>query len=126
MLDISRFVKVLALAGSNVDGESLAALRTAQKMLRATNLSFTDIAQSLENGVPVSGSSDELARLRVELADAVKRIRAYQKELDQLRATRPAAAGGSLKRTRAEIATTMRAIFKNCRLSQLSDREIAR
>jgi hypothetical protein len=126
MLDISRFVKVLALAGSNADGEALAALRTAQRMLRAANMSFTDIAQSLENGVPVTNTGDELARLRLELADAIKLIGAYRKELDQLRASRSASTGGNLKRTRAAIAATMRGILNDPRLSRLSDREIAR
>jgi hypothetical protein len=128
MLDISRFIKVLALAGSNVDGEALAALRTAQKMLRASNKSFTDVAQCLESGVPLYGSrgTGELARLRVELADALKRILYYQNELDQLRAMRTGSAGASLKRTRAQIAATMRAIFIDPRLAQLTDREIAR
>jgi len=41
MLDISRFAKILALAGSDKDGEALAALRKAQKMLHAAKLSFT-------------------------------------------------------------------------------------
>src|SRR5262249_41920028 len=126
MLDISRFVKVLALAGSNADGEALAALRTAQRMLCSANMSFTDVAQSLENGMPASDNSDELARLRAELADAVKLIRAYRKELDQLRARRAASTGTNLKRTRAEIAATMRGILNDPRLSRLSDREIAR
>jgi Homeodomain-like domain len=126
MLDISRFVKVLPLAGSTVDGEASAALCTAHKMLRTANLSFTDMVQSMESGVPISGGGDELARLRVELADAVKLIRAYQKELDQLRAHRSRSAGGTLKRTRAEITATMHGIFKESRLSQFSDREIAR
>jgi hypothetical protein len=128
MLDISRFIKVLALAGSNVDGEALAALRTAQKMLRASNMSFTDVAQCLENGLPVNGGGDtgELARLRVELANAMKRIQYYQNELEQLRAPRSGSASTSLKRTRTEIATRIRAIFNDPRLSQLTDREIAR
>jgi hypothetical protein len=44
-------------------GEALAALRTAQKMLRAAHLSFTDVAQSFGSGVKVSGGSHELVRL---------------------------------------------------------------
>jgi hypothetical protein len=125
MLDIARFIKVLALAGSNVDGEALASLRTAQKMLRASNKSFTDVAQCLENGVPLNGSggTGELGRLRVEIGDALKLILYYQNELDQLRA-KPACA--SLKRTRPQIAAAMRAIFNDPRLAQLADREIAR
>jgi hypothetical protein len=44
MLDIVRFTKVLALAGSDMDGEALAALRKVRAMLGAANLSFTDVA----------------------------------------------------------------------------------
>jgi hypothetical protein len=48
--------EVLALAGSNMDGEALAALRTAQKMLRAGNLTLTDVAQSWGSGVKAGGA----------------------------------------------------------------------
>jgi hypothetical protein len=125
MLDISRFTKVLALAGSNVDGEALAALHTAHKMLRAANLSFTDVAQSFGSGVKVGGH-DELVRLRVRLAQAETLARAYREELARLRAKPSASTGGNLKRTRAEIAAMMRGTLKDSRLSQLSDREIDR
>jgi hypothetical protein len=86
-------------------------------------MSFTDIAQSLEKGV--AAEDDELERLRGQLAGALRLIRAYEKKLDQLRASRSASTG-NLKRTRAEIAVTMRGILTDRRLSQLSDREIAR
>ena len=126
MLDVTRFAKVLALAGSDVDGEALAAVRKAGKMLQAANLSFTDIAQSLGSGAIIEGGGDELARLRLRLADADRLIRAYQKEVAKLRAERPTPPGGSPRRTRAEIAATMRSIFGKFQLAQLSNREIAR
>jgi hypothetical protein len=44
MLDIDRFTKVLALAGSNHDGEALAALRKARSMLASAKLLSGDLA----------------------------------------------------------------------------------
>jgi hypothetical protein len=89
--------EVLALAGSNMDGEALAALRTAQKMLRTGNLSFTDVAQSLGSGVKAGGGC-EITRLHVRLADAESLLRAYRKELNQSRAKQSASAARTLKR----------------------------
>jgi hypothetical protein len=120
MLDMERFAKVLALAGSDIDGEALAALRQARKMLRAANMSFTDIAQSAG-----SGGAVELTRLRVRLADAEALIRNYLQEIARLQARqfRPGHTA-SLKRNRAAIEATMRATLKD--EPHLSDREIAR
>ncbi|PGH58021.1 hypothetical protein CRT60_08670 [Azospirillum palustre] len=42
-----RFAKVLALAGSDQDGEALAALRKAQGMLKAAGMTFTDVSQRM-------------------------------------------------------------------------------
>ena len=47
-VDFERLSKVLALAGSDQDGEALAALRKAGGMLKAAGLSFTDIAGRLK------------------------------------------------------------------------------
>jgi hypothetical protein len=137
MLDITRFAKVLALAGSDIDGEALAALRKVKAMLSAANLSFTDVAQSLATG---GGSGHEADRLRKRVADLenqldtylathLAQIAGYEQELKQQR--RRAQPGGrprmgSLKRTRAEIETNMRGVLGDAQLSQLSDREIAR
>jgi hypothetical protein len=132
MLDITRFTKVLALAGSNADGEALAALRKARAMLRAANLSFTDVAQSVAAG---RGGGHEADSLRRRLAEADKlvmvlqlRISDYEQQLDELKRAQRSGKlrTGSLKRTRAEIAAKMRAILGDARLSLLSDREIAR
>ena len=106
MLGISRFAKILALAGSDKDGEALAALRKAQKMLHAAKLSFTDVAQSFEAGRHGSSGSDA-DRLQRRLADAEKLNMAYRYELAELRAMLSKAPGGSLRRTRAEIAARM-------------------
>jgi hypothetical protein len=114
MLDITRFTKVLALAGSNMDGEALAALRKAKALLSAANLSFTDVAQLLAAGTDSKFEADYLRAHITEL----------EQELKELRGAPPGT--GSLKRARAEIAATMRAIFGDTWLSHLSDREIAR
>jgi len=73
MLDIARFAKVLALAGSSSDGEALAALRKARSMLAAAKMSFTDVAQSLDTGW--NGGGD--AELRRRLAAAEKLVIIY-------------------------------------------------
>ncbi|SMF90885.1 hypothetical protein SAMN02982917_0027 [Azospirillum oryzae] len=46
-LDTDRFAKVLALAGSDHDGEALAALRKARGMLQTAGMTFTDVAQRM-------------------------------------------------------------------------------
>jgi transcriptional regulator with XRE-family HTH domain len=124
MLDKERFAKVLALAGSDIDGEALAAIRKARKMLQTANMSFTDIARSFGSGGRASGGeSGELTRLRVRLADAEALVRNYLQEIARLRA-RQSGHATSLKRTRAAIEATIRAILKE--EPSLSDREIAR
>jgi hypothetical protein len=92
MLDISRFAKVLALAGSPADGEALAALRKARSMLTAAGMSFTDLANQLAHAQ--GGGARSPVR--------------------------------TLRRSRAEIAETVRAMLSDPDLSALSDREIAR
>lgn len=47
-LNHDRLAKLLALAGSNHDGEATAALRKAGEMLKAAGLSFTDVAERLK------------------------------------------------------------------------------
>ncbi|MEI8396501.1 MAG: DUF2786 domain-containing protein [Rhodospirillaceae bacterium] len=47
-LDFTKLGKVLALAGSDQDGEALAALRKAGGMLKAAGMSFTDVAEKLK------------------------------------------------------------------------------
>ena len=49
-VDFEKLSKVLALAGSDQDGEALAALRKAGGMLKAAGLSFTDLGQKLKAG----------------------------------------------------------------------------
>lgn len=46
-LDTARLAKLLALAGSDHDGEALAALRKAGDLLKAAGMSFTDLGQRL-------------------------------------------------------------------------------
>ena len=52
-VDFEKLGKVLALSGSNHDGEALAALRRAGSMLGAAGMSFTDIAEKLKAPAPV-------------------------------------------------------------------------
>ena len=47
-LNRDRLAKVLALAGSDRDGEALAALRKASGMLNTVGLDFGDLARSLD------------------------------------------------------------------------------
>ncbi len=46
-LDVARLAKLLALAGSDQDGEALAALRKASALLKGAGKTWTDIAQRL-------------------------------------------------------------------------------
>jgi hypothetical protein len=126
--------KVFAMAGSDFDGEVLASIRTAKSMLDAANLSFTDVAQSID---PTGSRAHELSGLRTRLAESeqcvaahLQKIKAYQQELTQLRragSTHPSPlGGGSLKRTRAEIEDRMRTILGDALHANSSDREIGR
>lgn len=42
-VDIEKFIKVLGMTGSTHDGEALAALRTAQRMMTAAKVSWVDL-----------------------------------------------------------------------------------
>lgn len=55
-LDTARLAKLLALAGSDQDGEALAALRKASALLKGAGMSFTDLGQRLV--APVSPAFD--------------------------------------------------------------------
>lgn len=75
-LDFDKLGKLLALAGSDYDGEAVAAVRKANAMLRASGLSFTDVAERLRQPTPAGRFStfDDLAD---NIAEEV--VRAYQK-----------------------------------------------
>ncbi len=47
-IDLERLGKLLAVAGSDQDGEALAALRKARKMMEASGQSFTDLASVMK------------------------------------------------------------------------------
>jgi DNA repair ATPase RecN len=49
-IDYDKLSKILSLAGSDSDGEALAALRRAQAQLAAHGMSFTDLAERLRRG----------------------------------------------------------------------------
>lgn len=51
-LDTAKFTKVMALAGSDQDGEALAALRKAQAMLKSVGMSFVDVAEKVKAPSP--------------------------------------------------------------------------
>jgi hypothetical protein len=53
VLDLDKLAKVLALAGSNHDGEALAALRKASGMLKAADMTFVDIGERLKGPAAV-------------------------------------------------------------------------
>jgi hypothetical protein len=131
MLNTDRFAKVLALAGSNMDGEALAALRKARVMLAAAGLSFTDVALSIGKAGGHPGHSGEVERLRrqlvlaeVDLDVCRKEIEDYKQKLKQLQGERSRA--GSATNLRRSLAARMRAVFGDARLSKLGDRELAR
>lgn len=53
-MDRAKLVKVLALTTSDVDGEALAALRAANKMLAADNMTWADLLTERPRHVTVS------------------------------------------------------------------------
>jgi hypothetical protein len=134
MLNTDRFAKVLALAGSNMDGEALAALRKARVMLADAGLSFIDLALSIGKAGGHPGHSGEVERLRrqlvlaeVDLDVCRKEIEDYKQQLKQLQCERSRAGSATnLRRSLAAIETRMRAVLGDARLSKLSDRELAR
>jgi hypothetical protein len=124
MLDMERLAKVLALADSDIDGEALAAIRKAKKLLHAANMSFTDIAQSLGSGGKAGGDSTEIDRLQVTITRLHVRLADAEQEIDRLRSRQSRSHPSNLRRTRADIEATLRAVFKD--EPNLSDREFAR
>ena len=132
-LNTKQFCKVLALAGSDRDGEALSALRRAHKMLAAAGLSFTDVAQSIgktgghrprEHDGEAEALRQELTETEVELDLCRCELEQSQRKLKELERTRPG--GKSLKRSLAAIEARMRAVLRDRRLARLSDRELAR
>lgn len=49
-IDYDKLAKILSLAGSDSDGEALAALRRVRALLAAQGMSFTDLAERLRQG----------------------------------------------------------------------------
>jgi DNA-directed RNA polymerase specialized sigma24 family protein len=131
MLNTERFTKILALAGSDRDGEALSALRKARAMLTEAGLTFTDVAQSV-------GKSGRHGHQTVE-AEALKRLLlvaeferdAFRNEMEECRRKlkkleREQSQRKSLRRSMAMIEARMRAVLRDRRLAGLSDRELAR
>jgi DNA-binding transcriptional MerR regulator len=89
-LDMDRFCKVLALAGSGSDGEALAALRRARAMLADGGLSFTDIAARLNRSNDKQNAADkaraDLASLIWEYSQKDKTVRGLQQRIAELQA----------------------------------------
>lgn len=87
-LDAAKLAKLLALAGSDHDGEALAALRKARRLLDAAGLSFTDAAQR------IASPGVHTVRNRQSAAE-VDRLQA---ENEQLKAAVASLMAGSMKR----------------------------
>ncbi len=89
-LDVDRFCKVLALAGSASDGEALSALRRARAMLADSGLSFTDIAARLGQSNDKQNAADraraDLASLIWEYSHKDKTVRGLQQRIGELQA----------------------------------------
>ena len=134
MSNTDRFLKVLALAGSNIDGEALSALRKARTMLIDAGLSFTDLAQSIGKigGAAVNRGEVESLRRRLRTAEmevsvCQHAIGVYREQLEcQVAAARSQLKGKNLRRSLGQIEARMRAALGDPRLCRLSDRELAR
>jgi hypothetical protein len=63
-LDLERLARVIAMGGSGHDGEALAALRQADRSIRAAGMTWHDV---LLPGRLIEGLADEVQRLRDEL-----------------------------------------------------------
>ncbi len=132
MLNTERFTKILALAGSDRDGEALSALRKARAMLTEAGLTFTDVAQSIgKTGYRHGRQTAEAETLRqllvaVEIERDVCRneIEEYKRKLKKLE--REQTKRKSLKRSLAMVEARMRAVLRDRRMARLSDRELAR
>jgi hypothetical protein len=64
-LDLERLARVIGMGGSGHDGEALAALRQADRLIRAAGMTWRDVLLSVRL---VEGLSDEVQRLRDELS----------------------------------------------------------
>jgi hypothetical protein len=132
MFNIERFAKVLAVAGSDKDGEALSALRKARSMLADAGLTFTDVAQSIGKAGGhhgrQSGDTEALRGLllvtEIELEACRHEIEQYKRQLKKLEHERTTKK--TLKRSLAAIEARMRAVLNDPRLARLSDRELAR
>ena len=78
-LDRERFLKILALAESDQDGEALAAIRKAAKMARAAGMS---LGEAVDGGRDADSHSDfRTLRLEIELTTARATIVDLQRKL---------------------------------------------
>ncbi len=79
-MDFERFAKVLALTESMSDGEALAAIRSAQRMVQRAGLSFHDVAMAARDGF-AQGDAEEIERLSAEIRTLRREIRRLNAEL---------------------------------------------
>lgn len=132
MLNTARFTKILALAGSDRDGEALSALRKARAMLTDAGLTFTDVAQSVgKTGGRHGHQTAEAEALKRRLLVAEFERDAFRNEMEECRRKvkeleREQTQRKSLRRSMAMIEARMRAVLRDRRLARLSDRELAR
>ena len=110
-MDLEKFAKVLALAGSSNDMEALAALRRARQMLAADDMDFIDVVDSLVS-IP-TGDAEVIEELEATILELRGEIRDLKSENRRLRrdAAAPASArtsptnAGTVARLRAELAS---------------------
>ena len=74
-IDYDKLAKVLSLAGSDNDGEAMAALRRAQALLSVAGLSFTDLGQWVRDGASSTDGGTKGA-----FSKAADHLGAYLKE----------------------------------------------
>jgi hypothetical protein len=127
-MDMARLIKVLTLSGSPADGEALAALRTAQRLVVESGGSWTDFVTSLARRAVSEMDNKELHSIIKRLRGQHLRLKA---QLQQLRASQVAEpvveqVAAALSHSRAAIAAEMRRVFADPDLAKLADRELSR
>ena len=87
--DREKFVKVCGLLGSDMDGQVLAAVHQANKMLRAAGLVWSEaLGQPNGNSVNDSVLRGENQRLRLEVARLRAALEAAEDEFDEVGAVK--------------------------------------
>ncbi len=148
-LDWDKLTKVLALADSDKQGEALAALHQAKRMLESADLSFRDLGEGAAEAMASAERSHydadlvmdlerEVDELRRDLAEESRDVEKWKRiawqnltskaeEPDELDTTRRVTkAAAAPRRSQKHIRETVLAFLNNPEHRSLSDREIAR